>query len=549
MSYKLRPPQQNIINKIRKSFSENKRKVLVFAPTGFGKTILSYDIIKNAIARGNSVLFTSHRITLAEQSADKFKDLNPGYLQGDLKVFDEDYKLLVATLQTLVNTDIKEPNIIIIDECHYAYESSLIQSIFDKFPNAYFIGLSATPVDDRGYLLEGFDTIIDDYQTKDLIDLGWLVPFNVFAPMSIAVDKVKIRGNDFDTNDLEKTINKDDINDSIVHNYKYICEDRKFIAFATNKTHCNDLKDAFARSGYPTEVITADTSKKKRADIMKRFASNKLRGLISIEILTAGFDDPTVSCIVLATITKSWRKYIQECGRGIRLLGQSIDESVANGKPNCILMDCVGNIEEHGFPDEKKELSFKKKISRVIDRQLSIDIDNESRNEVINVMTEEKKIYLKKIGSLLDIYEGKIYKLESELQEDVNKYLEKTGYFWWRQNSGKAYINGRWVHFASKNGLPDNSAFYNSTSIFFGLELKLRSGRLTDYQRVTLPEMTEKRVLFFIIESVMDVYLAIEHIESNMIVSPDGVTVLNSIYKLCDRQLELRNRLNIPSYK
>ena len=78
---KLREPQQNVLNKIRFSIVTGSKRILVSAPTGFGKTILSHEICKNAIEKGNRVLFTSHRIQLAHQSKNVFSDLNPSYLQ------------------------------------------------------------------------------------------------------------------------------------------------------------------------------------------------------------------------------------------------------------------------------------------------------------------------------------------------------------------------------------------------------------------------------------------------------------------------------------
>jgi hypothetical protein len=149
-----------------------------------------------------------------------------------------------------------------------------------------------------------------------------------------------------------------------------------------------------------------------------------------------------------------------------------------------VLLDFVGNVELHGMPDDRKSFIFGKKISRVIDRELGLDISAEARQTV--ELTEEKKVYLKQIGSLLDLYEGQHYKLESELQEDVNNYLDKTHFFWWRQNSGKMFKDGRWIHFASKSGLPDCTVFYKASSLFFGIELKLPHGRLTDHQKKKL---------------------------------------------------------------
>jgi len=549
MSYKLREPQQIIYDKIRQSVINKKKKILVLAATGFGKTILSYQMCKDAISKGNRVLFTSHRITLAEQSRDKFSDLNPAYLQGDSEGYNKESLLLVATLQTLINTEIEDPKIIIIDEVHYAYESNYIQTLFTRFPNAIFIGLSATPTDDRNFLLDGFDTIIDDYQTDDLQKLGWLVPFKVFSPMNINTANVKISKTtgDYQEKILQEEVVKEDINFSIADNYIKLGENRKFICFALNKVHCIALQLAFLDNGIITEIISADTSKRQREKIFENYKSGKTKGLISIEILTAGYDDPTVSCVILASPTKAWKKFIQCAGRGIRLLGQTIEESITNGKSDCILLDCCGCIAEHGMPNDRKELVFGKKISRVIDREMNLNTSNEVRHNINNIVTEEKQIFLKRIGSLLDIYDGKVYTKESDLQEDVNNFLDKTGYFYWRQNSGKMFKDGRWIHFASKSGLPDNTVFYKNTSFFFGLELKTKYGKLTDKQKETLPEMIGKKVLFFICESVFDAYKSIEHVENNIEFNENGYLIKNSIYQLPEKEKEYRTKLKLAT--
>lgn len=545
--YQLREPQNIVLEKIKQNVKSGHKKILVSAPTGFGKTILSYQICKQALQKNNRVLFTSHRIGLAEQSRDKFETLNPSYLQGDSEGYDKDYGLLVATLQTLANTEILEPKIVIIDECHYGYESNYIQSLFIKWPKAIFIGLSATPTDDKNYLLDGFDAIIDDYQTADLIELGWLTPFKIYSPVNFNLANVKISAttNDYQEKSLNEEIVKQNINKSIIEKYIELGEDRKFICFGSSKDHCFDLQKEFLANNIETDVITATTTKKQRTIIFDRYAKGISKGLISIEILTAGFDDPTVKCVIMACPTKAWKKFIQCCGRGIRLLGQTIEESITNGKADCILLDCCGVIEEHGLPTDRKELVFGKKISRVIDREMSLDTSNDIRQNLSNVINEEKQIFLKRIGSLLDLYDGKTYQKESELQEDVNNFLDKTGYFYWRQNSGKLFKEGRWIHFASKSGLPDDTVFYKNTSFFFGLELKMKYGKLTDHQKKTLPEMIRNKVLFFICESVYDVYKSIEHVENNIDFLADGYLIKNTIYELPERQIELRTKLKL----
>lgn len=542
--FELRDYQQIIYNKIIDCIKNKQKKILVLGATGFGKTILAREIAKNAIAKNNRVLFTNHRIALAEQTFKKFSDLNAELLQGENKLMDQNAMLIVASLQTLINSEIPEPKIIIIDECHYGYEGNLIQSLFTKYPNAFFIGLSATPVDDKDKLLEGWESILDDYQTKDLIEMKQLVPFVCFAPVSLDLSNAKIKSNDFDDADVLEIMTKENVNQSIISEYQLKGENRRFIAFAQNKKHCIELKSLFDAAEIKTEIIDANTSTAKREKYISELKNGMIKGLISIEILTAGFDEPKVSCVILATATSQWKKYIQCAGRGIRLNGKDYEESVLNGKKDCILLDFGSNIERHGMPDDRKIFKFGKKISRVIDKQLRLDVI-ENKKQSLSI---EKKIYLQKIGSILDLYDGKNYTKESDLQDDVNKFLEKTNYFWWRQNSGKMFKDGRWIHFASKAGLPDNSVFYGKTSFFFGLELKLKHGRLTDKQRETLPEMTRNNILFFICESVFDVYLSIEHIEKHIVLENDFLTISNEIYNLDQRQKDLRNKLKIPLY-
>lgn len=546
MNYKLRSYQQDIYNQIIDSIKNGSKKILVLGATGFGKTILSYEIAKNAIEKNNRVLFTNHRIALAEQTFKKFQDLKPELLQGENKLNDQNAILIVASLQTLINSEIPEPKIIIIDECHYGYEGNMVQSLFEKYPNAFFIGLSATPVDDKDCLLEGWDAILDKYQTKDLIELKQLVPFDCYAPISLDLSDLKLKGNDYDQEEILNVVERENINKTVIDNYIALGQNRSFICFAVNKKHCIDLKNLFDKENIKTEIIDANTSSKNREKYISELKNNEIKGLISIEILTAGFDEPKVSCIILVNVTAQWKKYIQCAGRGIRLNGFNYNESVKNGKSDCILLDFGSNIERHGMPDDRKVFKFGTKISRFIDKRLKLDVLDNSIKKI--EISKEKELYLKRIGSLLDLYLDKVYTKEDQLQDDVNNYLKKTNFFWWRQNSGKMFKDGRWIHFASKAGLPDNTVFYKDSSFFFGLELKLPHGRLTDKQKETLPEMTRNKILFFICENVIDVFEAIEHIENNIIFSENGLCISNKIYILNERQVKLRNKLKLPLY-
>lgn len=536
--YKLRPHQQKVYDEIINKLKKGHKRILVSAPTGFGKTALAYVISKSANNKGNRVLFTNHRIALAKQTLDSFIDLNPDFLQGDNKILDNNSLLIIATIQTLLKTEIEYPKIIIIDEVHYAYNGDLIQSLFKRWPNSIFIGLSATPVDDQGFLLKGFDSIIDDYQTEDLIKQGYLTPFKCFVPFTFDTSSVKITQNDFNNKELESAINKIDINESIVNQYVKLGESRPFICFSANTSHCNSLKNVFENYGLPVQIITAKTSDKNRDKYINQLQKKEIKGLISIEILTAGFNEPSVSCIIMATSTMQWKKYIQCVGRGIRLIGDNINESIKNNKPDCFVLDFGGNIERHGMPDDRKKFTFGKKISKVIDSILDIEEDLEKRKKVLDGITEERKVYLHKIGSLIDLYANKVYSKEQDLVDDCRTILKRAGFYIWRQNSGKANIQGRWVTFTDRNGLPDITLIYKS--VYIGLELKLPKGRLTPGQKETLPEFVENKTMFFVVENVIDLFEALESVQNNIIETDNGVLIKNELFELSDQQNKYR---------
>ncbi len=119
--------------------------------------------------------------------------------------------------------------------------------------------------------------------------------------------------------------------------------------------------------------------------------------------------------------------------------------------------------------------------------------------------------------------------------------------FWYRQNSGRAHMNGRWVQFASKSGLPDCATFTRLGSVYIGIELKLpNKGYLTEHQKMTLPQMINSGLCIFLAESVADVHDIIEFVRGNVHEIENGFIVSNDIYNLPERQKILRAKFKLP---
>lgn len=568
---KLRPYQVESKKFIYDSWRDGKNKCMLMLPTGSGKTVLAHSIINDGLSRGYNVLFTCHRQILVEQTYGRF---GGSVIMGRDKRYNPELNLQIGSVYTVKKRDVATPKIIICDEIHYGYKADIIQGLFERWPSARVIGLSATPVDNQGYLLGGFDSYFLKYQLCDLVKAGDLVPFKIYSPVSVDLSLVSKIAGEYNQSELEEVVIREELLRTVVKGYNEFGEGRKFIAFATTVKHAKLLRDVL---GEDVGYIDATTGSDERRVVLNGVKSGLLRGVVNIDVLTAGFDMPELSCIIDAAPTMVWAKWMQRLGRGSRLLGVNYKESVANGKQDCIYLDFANNIDEHGMPTDRKEFSFKPAISRVLDRKLGLTEDIEPSIEKENI-TIEKTVFLKKIGKLLDKYEDKVYRVEKDLQADVNKFLEKTNLFFYRQNSGVAqygwalkkefkefcaisgcrgdevlkFINfitrgkARFIRFTSKSGLADISCFYES--VYFGIELKLPQGKLTEHQKITIPEQISKKILIFFAESVIDIYDILEFIESNIVRDNGSIVIKNDIYKLYDRQIEYYHRHRLETY-
>ena len=175
---KLRDYQESIVNALR-SEVEYGKKILVHAPTGAGKTKISQYIIERIISSGKKCLFTTPRIKLSIQTQESF---GFGNLILGLKTQDNGSNCTIASVQSLYSRKVTQHfDFIFIDECHFAHGSKYIDYIMETYSNSVIIGLSATPIDENGYLLSGYDSIISEVGVKDLIKKGYLTDVEVYS--------------------------------------------------------------------------------------------------------------------------------------------------------------------------------------------------------------------------------------------------------------------------------------------------------------------------------------------------------------------------------
>ena len=65
--------QKEIIKDLYKVIKSGEKRILLYAPTGAGKTVITSSVIRDANSRDRSILFLVHRGELVEQTVQTLK--------------------------------------------------------------------------------------------------------------------------------------------------------------------------------------------------------------------------------------------------------------------------------------------------------------------------------------------------------------------------------------------------------------------------------------------------------------------------------------------
>jgi DNA repair protein RadD len=330
MKLELRPHQAKAIEMLRQSLGSGKRRPVLQAPTGFGKTLLAAAVVEGALAKKKRVIFTVPALSLVDQTVKAFWDdgvRDVGVIQGTNVMTDWSRPVQVASVQTLQRRPIAEADVVLIDECHRWFDFYAKWMTDPAWQSKPFIGLSATPWT-RG-LGQYFDDLIIAATPQDLISEGYLSPFRVFAPSHPDLTGVRTVAGDYDQGDLSGVMSDAPLVADIVDTWLQRAENRSTFCFAVDRAHAKHLQAKFAEAGVSTGYIDAYTPISERSEIERKFHDGNIRVVCNVGCLTTGIDWD-VRCIVLARPTKSEILFVQIIGRGLR---------TSEGKEDCLILD------------------------------------------------------------------------------------------------------------------------------------------------------------------------------------------------------------------
>ena len=244
----------------------------------------------------------------------------------------------------------EEPGMIVIDEAHHALAKTY-KEMWERFPNAKFLGLTATPcrLNGKGFT-DLFDVLVQSWSVPEFISKGRLATYDFVSIKSDGVtqrliDSLQKRGadGDYQNKEMDMLLNKKPSIERLYQSLEEFGKDRKGIVYAINISHAQKITKLYQENGVKAIAIDSKTPATERQQDIEAFKKGDIQVLVNVDIFSEGFDCPDVEFVQLARPTLSLAKYLQMVGRGLR---------VAKGKKNCVIIDNVGLYRVFGLPSQ-----------------------------------------------------------------------------------------------------------------------------------------------------------------------------------------------------
>lgn len=348
----LRDYQRRAIDACHEAHAEGVVRPLVVHPTGTGKTVTFSHASKERAHLGRSLILV-HREELASQTANQMAMIAPELQTGVVQAERNEMTapVVIASVWTLVNrmaalkateAMFGEFATVIVDEAHHAPALTwrkILTAMHSFSPlGPLTMGFTATPERD-GKSLDIWERVVDYMSIREAVLKGYLVrPTGITVETSLDLTKIRKTGGDYREGDLGGQMTAsgaiEEIADAVVKH----AADRKGVAFLPTVATAHALADALRSRGITAEALDGTTPKTERKDILARLKTGATQYVCNCGVLTEGFDEPSINCVVMARPTKFHGLYVQCVGRGTRK---------HPGKTDLLVLDITGASQRH----------------------------------------------------------------------------------------------------------------------------------------------------------------------------------------------------------
>ena len=351
MKIKLYDYQEDMKERIEKALRLH-RSVMAQMPTGTGKTYLLTAVI-DSFVNGNpmeKVWIVAHRRELVSQIDETVRKFHSYYASNTSSLLSSVKAMSIQWLMRHYDEIEEEPGMIVIDEAHHALAKTY-KEMWERFPKAKFLGLTATPcrLNGKGFT-DLFDILVQSWSVPEFISKGRLATYDFVSIKSDGmtqrlIDSLQKRGadGDYQNKEMDMLLNKKPSIERLYQSLEEFGKDRKGIVYAINISHAQKITKLYQEHGVKAIAIDSKTPATERQQDIEAFKKGDIQVLVNVDIFSEGFDCPDVEFVQLARPTLSLAKYLQMVGRGLR---------VAKGKKNCVIIDNVGLYRVFGLPSQ-----------------------------------------------------------------------------------------------------------------------------------------------------------------------------------------------------
>ena len=274
--------QEDMKERIEKALRLH-RSVMAQMPTGTGKTYLLTAVIDSFVSNNpmEKVWIVAHRRELVSQIDDTVRKFHSFSASNTSSLLLSVKAMSIQWLMRHYDEIEEEPGMIVIDEAHHALAKTY-KEMWERFPNAMFLGLTATPcrLNGKGFT-DLFDVLVQSWSVPEFISKGRLATYDFVSIKSDGVtqrliDSLQKRGadGDYQNKEMDMLLNKKPSIERLYQSLEEYGKDRKGIVYAINISHANAIAEFYREHGIAAVAIDSKTPSSLRKELIERFKAS-----------------------------------------------------------------------------------------------------------------------------------------------------------------------------------------------------------------------------------------------------------------------------------
>ena len=330
--------QEDMKERIEKALRLH-RSVMAQMPTGTGKTYLLTAVIDSFVSNNpkEKVWIVAHRRELVSQIDETVRKFYSYSSSKTSSLLSSVKAMSIQWLMRHYDEIEEEPGMIVIDEAHHALAKTY-KEMWERFPKAKFLGLTATPcrLNGKGFT-DLFDVLVQSWSVPEFISKGRLATYDFVSIKSDGVtqrliDSLQKRGadGDYQNKEMDRLLNKKPSIERLYRSLEEYGKDRKGIVYAINISHANAIAEFYREHGIAAVAIDSKTPSSLRKELIERFKASS-------------FSKTHPSSLTLKGGSTAFPKPLSPQGTGdVTALRCSEPLRSKDGGPSKVSPDCAG---------------------------------------------------------------------------------------------------------------------------------------------------------------------------------------------------------------